>query len=395
MRTASILDRVAGLGSDKWRVHFRARQMINRGEPVVLLTIGEPDQPTPAALVDATHRALLAGRTGYSNGRGEARVLQALSAMYTARTGRAVGTDQFIWVPGTQSALYLLLTGLVQAGDEVLLADPCYATYHGLVRATGATGVPVPLRASRGFRLHADDVARAVTPATRLIFLNSPHNPTGAVLSRDDIQAIGAVARAHDLWILSDEVYASLIFDGGPPFASPFDEADLADRTVVASSLSKSHAAPGFRAGWCAGPAAFISRLLPLAEAMLFGAQPFIADMAAEALAGDFTPAAQMRTAYARRAAHVAETLRGAPGLQVHPPQAGMFVMLSVDGLGLDGEAFADRLLTEHGVAVMPGIAFGAAAAGMVRMSLTVPDAALADGCARIAVFARQLAAAA
>jgi len=390
MRVAHILDRVAGLGSDKWRVHFRARQMINRGEPVVLLTIGEPDQPTPQALIDATHRALLAGRTGYSNGRGEARVLQALAAKYSARSGRTVGTDQFIWVPGTQSALYLLLTGLVQAGDEVLVADPCYATYHGLVRATGAVTVPVALRESRGFRLCADDLARAVTPATRLVFLNSPHNPTGAVLSRDDVRAIGEVAKAHDLWILSDEVYEALIFDGG--FASPFDEADLAERTVVASSLSKSHAAPGFRAGWCAGPAAFISRLLPLAESMLFGAQPFIADMAAEALSQDFAITAQMRDAYARRAALVAEVLGRVPGLRVHPPQAGMFVMLSVDGLGLDGEAFADRLLTEQRVGVMPGAAFGAAAAGMVRMSLTVPDATLADGCTRIAALARQLA---
>lgn len=392
MRTASILDRVAGLGSDKWRVHFRARQMLARGEPVILLTIGEPDQPTPAALVEATHRALLAGRTGYSNGRGEARVLQALAAMYSARSGRPVGIDQFIWVPGTQSALYLLLTGLVEAGDEVLVADPCYATYHGLVRATGAVTVPVALREDRGFRLDAADLERAVTPATRLIFLNSPHNPTGAVLSREDIRAIGDVARRHDLWILSDEVYAALIFDGGPPFASPFDEADLAERTVVASSLSKSHAAPGFRAGWCAGPADFIARLLPLAESMLFGAQPFIADMAAEALGGDFGAAGAMRAAYAGRAAHVAETLAGVPGLRVHRPQAGMFVMLSVDGLGLDGEAFAERLLTEDAVALMPGIAFGAAAAGMVRMSLTVPDAALAEGCARIAGFARRLA---
>ncbi len=393
MRTASILDRVAGLGSDKWRVHFRARQMIASGEPVILLTIGEPDQPTPDDLIAATHRALQAGRTGYSNGRGEARVLQALAAKYSARSGRTVGTDQFIWVPGTQSALYLLLTGLVEAGDEVLVADPCYATYHGLVRATGAVTVPVALRQDRGFRLDADDLARAVTPATRLIFLNSPHNPTGAVLTRDDIRAIGAVARAHDLWILSDEVYEALIFGGGASFASPFDEADLADRTVVASSLSKSHAVPGFRAGWAGGPAAFISRLLPLAESMLFGAQPFIADMATEALSRDFAITAQMRDAYARRAALVAEVLGAVPGLRVHAPQAGMFVMLSVDGLGLDGEAFADRLLTEAQVAVMPGAAFGAAAAGMVRMSLTVPDAALAEGCARLAALARRLAA--
>ena len=155
MRVARILDRVAGRGSDKWRVHFQARQRMARGEPVILLTIGEPDEPTPPALVDAACDALRAGRTGYSNGRGEPAVLRALAARYSARTGRAFGPDQFIWVPGTQSALYLLLSGLVQEGDDVLLADPCYATYHGLVRATGARIVPVALRPERGFRLDA------------------------------------------------------------------------------------------------------------------------------------------------------------------------------------------------------------------------------------------------
>ena len=393
MRTASILQRVAGLGSDKWRVHVRAKQLIAQGEAVILLTIGEPDQPTPPELVEATERALRAGRTGYSSGRGEPAVLRALAAKYTARSGRTVGTDQFIWVPGTQSALFLLLMALVEAGDEVLLADPCYATYHGLVQATGAQAVPVALRPARGFRLDAEDLARAVTPRTRLIFLNSPHNPTGAVLTRGDVRAIGELAQAHDLWILSDEVYESLVFDtgDGSRFASPFDEADLAGRTVVASSLSKSHAAPGFRAGWCAGPAGFIGRLLPLAETMLFGAQPFIADMAAQALSHEFAITAQMRECYAARARHVAEALGGVPGLQVHAPQAGMFVMLSVDDLGLDGEAFALRLLDEERVAVMPGAAFGRSSAGMLRLSLTVPDEALAEGCRRIAALARRL----
>ncbi|MCA0244638.1 MAG: pyridoxal phosphate-dependent aminotransferase [Proteobacteria bacterium] len=393
MQTASILDRVAGLGSDKWRVHVRARQLMAQGEAVILLTIGEPDRPTPPELIEATARALRAGRTGYSNGRGEGVVLRALAAKYTARSGRAVGTDQFIWVPGTQSALFLLLMALVEAGDEVLLADPCYATYHGLVQATGARAVPVALRPARGFRLAADDLARAVTPRTRLVFLNSPHNPTGAVLTRDDVRAIGEVARAHDLWILSDEVYESLVFDNGDGsrFASPFDEAELAERTVVASSLSKSHAAPGFRAGWCAGPPGFISRLLPLAETMLFGAQPFIADMAAQALSHEFAITAQMRDNYAARARLVAQALAGVPGLQVHAPQAGMFVMLSVGDLGLDGEAFALRLLDEERVAVMPGAAFGPTAAGMLRLSLTVPDEALAEGCRRIAALARRL----
>ncbi len=393
MRVSSVLDRVAGLGSDKWRVHMRARQMLDRGEALILLTIGEPDQPTPAELVAATHHALLQGRTGYSSGRGEAPVLQALAARYSARTGRVVGRDQFIWVPGTQTALYLLLMALVEAGDEVLVADPCYATYHGLVRATGALAVPVALRESHGFRLQADDLARAVTPRTRLIFLNSPHNPTGAVLTQGDIRAIGELARAQDLWILSDEVYESLVY-GGRGFVSPFDLPELADRTVVASSLSKSHAAPGFRAGWCVGSPAFIQRLLPLAETMLFGAQPFIADMATLALSREFEITAQMCNTYAARAGRVAAALAAVPGLRVHPPQAGMFVMVSVDGLGVDGQAFAERLLDEERVAVMPGAAFGDAAAGMVRLSLTVPDAALDEGCRRLAVLAQRVAAA-
>ena len=390
MRVSSILDRVAGLGSDKWRVHVRARQKIARGEAVLLLTIGEPDQPTPEELIATTHRALQAGRTGYSSGRGESAVLQALARKYSARTGRPIGSDQFVWVPGTQSALYLLLTALVETGDQVLVPDPSYATYHGLVRATGAQIVPVALRASEGFRLQAADVARAVTPATRVIFLNSPHNPTGAVLTREDIRAIGAVALEHDLWIVSDEVYESLVFAG--PFASPFDEPDLAERTVVAASLSKSHAAPGFRAGWCAGSPAFISRLLPLAETMLFGSQPFIADMAVEALSREYAITTRMRDDYARRARLVAESLAGVPGLRVHPPQAGMFVMLSVDGLGLDGEAFAQRLLDEERVAVMPGAAFGDVSTGMVRVSLTVPDTVLAQACQRIGALGGRLA---
>ena len=157
-------------------------------------------------------------------------------------------------LPGTQTALYAVLRALVGPGDEVLVGDPMYATYEGVVAATGATVVPVPLRPEHGFRMQAADVAARITPRTRVLFLNTPHNPTGAVLTRQDVRALGAVARAHDLWIVSDEVYEEMVFDGGA-FASPLDEADLADRTVVIASISKSHAAPGFRSGWCVGPA--------------------------------------------------------------------------------------------------------------------------------------------
>ena len=263
MRYASILDRLSGLGSDKWEIHFRARARIAAGEDVIALTIGEPDIPTPAELIETSIAALHAGRTGYSNGAGEPGLRRALAARYSASTGRAILPDQVLCLPGTQTALYAVMMGLTEAGDEVIAGDPMYATYEGVIRASGARAVPVPLRPERGFRLSAEDVAAHVTPATRVILLNTPHNPTGAVMSADDIAGIGALARAHDLWIVCDEVYEELVFDG-TAFASPLARADLAERTIVVASISKSHAAPGFRSGWAIGPADWAARQLAL-----------------------------------------------------------------------------------------------------------------------------------
>ncbi|HLQ17823.1 MAG TPA: pyridoxal phosphate-dependent aminotransferase, partial [Tabrizicola sp.] len=288
MRYASVTDRLSGLGGAKWALHARARAMKAAGEEIIEFTIGEPDVPTPTRFIEAATQSMLKGRTGYSNGRGEPGLVAALAARYTSRRRRAITPDQIMCLPGTQTVLYGVLRTLVEAGDEVLLGDPMYATYEGLIAQTGATMVPVPLLPENGFRMQAADVAARITPRSRVLFLNSPHNPTGAVLRSEDIRALGDVAKAHDLWILCDEVYEDLVFPG-VPFTSPLDFADLAPRTVVASSISKSHAAPGFRSGWCVGPADFCKRLLPLSETMLFGSQPFLAD-AAELAVSEHSP---------------------------------------------------------------------------------------------------------
>jgi arginine:pyruvate transaminase len=394
MRYASVTDRLAGTGSDLWAVHYRARAMKAAGIPVIELTIGEPDEPTPQALIAAAQAAMGAGRTGYSSGRGEPALLAALSARYTARTGRTIGTDQFLCLPGTQTCLYTVLRALAEPGDEVLVGDPMYATYRGVVAQSGATLVPVPLRPEGGFRLRAADVASQITSRSRVLMLNSPHNPTGAVLTPDDLAELGALARAHDLWIVSDEVYEELIFPGAT-FASPFDRAELADRTVVCSSISKSHAAPGFRSGWVAGPAEFITRTLPLSETMLFGSQPFIADMTALAVAAPSPVAGGMAARFARRADLVAARLAGHPRLAVHRPQAGMFSVVDVRGTGRSGSDFALGLLDHHRVAVMPGESFGQGLSGWLRLSLTQPDDRIAEAAERIADYADLLAAAA
>ncbi len=388
MRYAAITDRLAPLGSAKWEVHIRARAMAAAGVQILSLSIGEPDTPPPPELLEKACQAMAGGRYAYSNGRGEPGLLAALAARYSRRTGRVIGANQIACLPGTQTALYAVMMTLVGAGDEVLVGDPMYATYEGVIVATGATMVPVPLRPEMGFRMQAADLAARVTERTRLILLNTPHNPTGAVLTPEDVHAIGEVARANDLWILSDEVYEELIFNGG--FTSPLDQADLADRAIVVSSISKSHAAPGFRSGWCIGPGAFIDRLLPIAETMLFGNQPFIADMTALAVAKPSVVAREMADRFARRA-RLIHTLLDGNALRVHQPEAGMFTVVDVRATGLTGEAFARQLLDAEHVAVMPGESFGRGLAGWLRISLTHPDAEITEACRRIAAFAQRV----
>ena len=256
-----------------------------------------------------------------------------------------------------------------------------------MIAGSGARMVPVPLRSECGFQITAEAIAEKITPRSRAILLNSPHNPTGAVMSKQGMQDVVDLAEKHDLWILSDEVYDEMVFDGAQ-FVSPLSFPAVADRVVVVSSISKSHAAPGFRSGWSVGSAEFTNRLLPLAETMLFGNQPFIADMTAVALSQPSRVAADMRRRFEGRAGRMFARLDGVAGLRVNQPKAGMFVLIDVSSIGLSGEAYAFELLEKTGVAVMPGSAFGAALENWVRVALTVEDTAFDEACRRIAEHA-------
>lgn len=386
MKLTAVTKRLAGLGGGKWEVHLKARQLAESGADVVEMTIGEPDLRTPEELVATAIQAMQAGRTGYSDGRGEAGLRAALAETYSASRGRAFSADNILCFPGTQTALYAVLQGVAEAGDEVLVGDPMYATYEGVVRASGADMVPVPLRPEAGFRIQASDIAARLTPRSRAILLTTPHNPTGAILTARDLQEIGQLALQHDLWIISDEVYEHLIFDGSD-FVSPLSDPALADRVIAVSSISKSHAAPGFRSGWCVGPADFCTALLPVSETMLFGNQPFIADMTEKAIRDGSPVAAGMAARFAARANLLAQRLHAETALRVHRPEAGMFALIDVSATGMDGEAYAWDLL-DHGVAVMPGSAFGDGLRDWVRVALTIDDADFTTALDRITAHA-------
>ncbi|WP_422051027.1 pyridoxal phosphate-dependent aminotransferase [Shimia sp.] len=386
---SDLVTRLAALEGDQWELQLRARRMNEAGGNIIELTIGEPDVPTPHELVDACFRAIAEGRTRYSPAEGELTLRQTLAEKYSARTGRTISPDSFICYPGTQTALYAAMQLFVQAGDDVLLSDPYYATYEAVIRSTGADMVPVALHQDKGFRLQPEDLEAAITPRSKVLLLNNPHNPTGVNLNADELRAIAEVCVKHDLWIIADEVYEALIFDQS--FASLFDMQEFAERVVVVSSISKSHAAPGFRSGWMAASEEVCNAAIPPAVAMLFGNQPFIADMTVWALTHELPVTAEMRNAYGRRAEMANAILADSALLTPLPPQAGMFLCVDVSATGLSGSEFANRLLDDQEVAVMPGSSFGAQAAHLIRLSLTVPDEHIKTACERICRFAADL----
>ncbi len=338
----------------------------------------------------ATVAALRQHRTGYAPTAGYPAVRAAIAARVARRTGQACAAENVVVVPGAQGGLYTALQCLAGPGDEVVVSEPIYATYEGVVGASGADMVTVPLRAETGFHPDLDALAAAVTPRTRVMWINSPHNPTGAVFTPAEIAAIAALCRRHDLWLLSDEVYEDLAF--ARPHVSVWSLPGMEDRTVVVSSLSKSHAIPAFRFGWVIGPPELARHLSNLLLSMTYGSPAFIQDGALVALSRELPEVAALREAYRAREGLLSGILREAPGCRVVPPEGGMFVLFDVRGTGLDAGDFARRLLDRERVAVLPCDGFGPSAIGHLRIALSAPEPRLRDAGDRIVRFARALA---
>lgn len=390
MRFAPLVERVAGRGVGTWDTHVRARQLQEAGADVILLTVGNPDQTPAAAMIEATVAALRSGRTLYAPTIGYPALRAAIAARCARRTGRPCAAENVAVVPGAQGGLFAALSCLAGAGDEVVVPEPIYATYEGVVGASGAAMVTVPLDPARGFHPDPDALAAAITPRTRVVWINTPHNPTGAVFTAAEMAAIAALCRRHDLWLLSDEVYEDLAF--ARPHVGAWSLPGMAERTAVVSSLSKSHAVPAFRLGWVIGPPRLIQHIANLLLSVTYGSPAFIQDGALAALSTELPEVVALHDDYARRAKLFCDLLRDAPHCRVVPPEGGMFVLLDIRDTGLAAGQFAEELLIAERVAVLPCDGFGASAAGHLRIGLNAPDARLAEAGARIVRFAQRLA---
>ena len=389
MRYSSIVQRLEGSGYKAWDVHGKARAMRTRGEEVFFLTIGDPDFATPPAITDAAIASLRSGRTHYTPALGELKLRTAIAQQHTQVSGQPVSSDNVAVVAGAQCGLYATAMCLLQAGDEVIVSEPVYSTYEPVIGASGATLVPVPLRPELDFHFDPADLAAAVTPRTRALMINTPHNPTGSMLGPAEIETLADLSTRHNLWLITDEVYSSFTYTR--PHLSPASLPALADRSVVISSLSKSHAMTGWRLGWVIGPEPFIQYMDNLLSAMLFGQPPFIQDAALHALIQEQAAVEQMHTAYRTRRDLVYAAFTGSTSATCRLPEGGIYMLIDVRATGLSDYDFAHALLEAEGVALLPGVAFGASLAGYVRLSLTAPDETLREASRRIRRFADSL----
>ncbi len=389
MKFSHVTERIGGEGAQAWAVHFEAMRRRRKGEDNIILSVGEPNFDTPPAIVAAAKDALDRGRTHYTDVVGDPPLRAAIARYHSKRSGQAVGPENVVVVAGAQCALFSAALCILDPGDEIIVPSPMYVTYEAAIGVTGATMSRVPLRAENRFRLRADDVASAVNPRTKAVMVNSPHNPTGAVIQRAEWEGLAEICRRHDLWLISDEVYGSLTFDS--PHLSPASLPGMAERTVTVDSLSKSHAMTGWRLGWAIGPQELMGHMGHLALCMLYGSPGFVQDAGIVALERDHAEVPEMVTALRKRRDNLHRALAQVPKLSVELPEAGMFLMVDVSRTGLSASDFAFGLLDAEKVSVLPGAAFGPQVANYVRINLGAPDSELEEAGRRIAAFAQRL----
>lgn len=389
MTLSHRITRITGGGPDGWDLFRKARRMIAEGRPVVELTIGEHDIRTDPRILDAMDAAARGGHTGYAAVPGIPELRAEIARRVTAQSGIATAPEEVLVVPGGQAALFMAHHASCDPGDGALYIDPYYATYPGTIRGADAVPLAVEARAQDGFVPRAEAIESIVDGfegRARSLLINTPNNPTGAVYGRAALEEIGALCGRRDLWLISDEVYESQVWEG--EHLSPRALLGLAERTLVVGSLSKGHAMTGSRVGWIVGPHAAIAALEDLATHMTYGIPGFVQDAALHALRMGPAFEAEVAVPFRRRRDIVARLLAAQDVVRAVPMQGAMYAFLDIRATGLEGEAFALALLEEEAIAVMPGESFGRAAAGHVRVALTVADDRFEDALRRLLGFA-------
>ena len=381
--TFALADSMRRLGTESaFVVLARARALEAQGRDIVHLEIGEPDFDTPEHIKDAAIKSLHANRTHYTPAAGTAELRSAI-ADYVKRTrGIAVTTDQVVVTPGAKPIIAAVLMALLNPGDEVIIPDPAYPAYRSITTYVGAKPVSLPLLESRDFRFEIEALEAAITPKTKILVLNSPHNPTGGILTPDDIAAIAGIVRKRDMLVVSDEIYSRHAYDR--PFASYYGLAGMPERTILIDGCSKAWAMTGWRLGFGVMPVYIAEAAASLILNTVSCTATFVQDAAIQALNGPDEPVQAMCSEFLRRRNILVEGLNKIPGVSCRMPGGAFYVFPNISKIEPDDIALANYLLDEAGVAVLGGSTFGPNGKGFLRLSYANSEENLREALARM-----------
>lgn len=333
---------------------------------VISLGIGEPDFTTPKPILDAGIRSLQNGETHYTSNHGKIELRQGiadnLQRLYKVNYDPA---SEIVATVGVSEALYLTFTAILNPGDEVIIPTPCFVSYQAEVILAGGVPVEIPARLENNFTIDPDDIRKAITPRTKVIFIGYPSNPTGAVAPREVMLEIGKIAEEHDLLVVSDEIYDRLVYDFEHVCFPALDES-LRRRTILLGGFSKDYAMTGWRIGYACGPSDIISGMVRIHQYTIMSAPTTAQDAAIEALKTGEPYVQEMVTEYDRRRRLLVAGLNHL-GLSTFEPRGAFYAFPNIRASGMDDETFAEKLLLEEGVAVVPGNAFGPGGNGFIR----------------------------
>ena len=347
----------------------KGRMLKAAGVDVINLAGGEPDFDTPAHIIQAAHEAMLAGDTHYPTSWGTPALLDAIVAKLARENSVGVTPDQIMVTPGGKWALYATLAAILNPGDEVLILDPSWVSYGPMVQLQGATPVRVTLPGDDNFRISRELLEAQITDRTKLIMLNSPNNPTGRVITRQELDELTSVVMEHDLYLLSDEIYEHILYDDAVHF-SPAAEPGMAERTVIVNGFSKGYAMTGWRLGWMAGPQPIVKLARTLQTQSITSAASFSMTAGAVALNGPQECVHEMTAAYAARRRFMLDALAEIPGIECAPIEGAFYVFPKFTQTQKNSLLLSEILLEEEHIATTPGIAFGQAGEGHVRFSI-------------------------
>lgn len=387
----TVAERMMNLGTETaFEVLAKAKALEAQGKEIIHLEIGEPDFDTPKHIVEAGVEALRQGYTHYGPTPGLPELREAIAR--NSREVRGVDTDpdQVVVTPGAKPIMFYVILALAEPGVEVIYPNPGFPIYESMIRFSGATPVPMRLHEERGYHPDLDDLARKVNDRTRLIILNSPENPCGSALTRDELEIIaGLVKQRSDLYVLSDEIYKDILYIGEHHSIASFP--DMAERTVILDGFSKSYAMTGWRLGYGILPPELVPHVVKLAVNSVSCAASFSQRAAIAALDGPQDEVHAMAAEFSQRRRLITDGLRSIPGVNCPEPEGAFYVFPSIKGTGLSSAEFEERAMNEAGVALLSGAGFGEFGEGYVRLSYANSQENLQKALAQLDKFVRSL----